>query len=87
MRGHLPVLIIALGMTGSAAAATDDRISFESLDGDRDGFVSRDEAPADHPLSRTFREHDVDGDGQLSRAEFDAFLSSAGERRPPAEEF
>lgn len=85
MRGRLPILIAICSLTGSVLAAPDERISFESLDGDRDGFVSRDEVPADHALSRTFRDHDVDADGQLSRAEFDAFLSASDE--PPVEEF
>ena len=86
MRRSLPLLLIAVcGCAGHVLAATDDRVDFESLDGNKDGFISRNEVPADHGLARAFPDHDVDGDGQLSRAEFEAFLS-AGDT-PAREEF
>ena len=61
----------------TVVAAQAPVVSFEDLDGDRDGFVARDEIPADHELARTFTTHDADGDGRLSAGEFDSYQSDA----------
>lgn len=82
---RIPAFVLAIGCMATATAfAADDRRTFESLDGDRDGFVSQSEVPADHPLARRFTAADTDRDGRLSRAEFEAYQSSS---EPPVEEF
>lgn len=68
-------LTFGLSMTAMANATT-----FESLDGNGDGFIARDEVPADHTLAAEFATHDTDGDGRLSMAEFDAYKSSKSDK-------
>jgi hypothetical protein len=46
---------------------------FGELDRDRDGHLAREEVPASLDLSRTYANYDLDGDGKLSRAEFDKY--------------
>ncbi len=47
--------------------------SFEALDVNADGGLAKEEVPADHPLSKKFKKADTDKNGQLSKAEFDAY--------------
>ena len=54
--------------TGSSANAT----RFDSLDKNRDGFISRDEAKDAMELNTRFSELDKNNDGKLSREEYDA---------------
>ncbi len=49
--------------------AADIRAKFAELDRDGDGYLLRDELPAEHELSRRFDQIDFDGDGRLSLAE------------------
>lgn len=51
-----------------------DAVSFDSLDRNMDGFLTRDEIPPGHPLESDFNEADTDGDGRLSREEFEAYM-------------
>jgi EF hand len=46
-----------------------DRLDFNVLDADGDGFVDRGEADADAGLRREFDNTDRDGDGRLDRIE------------------
>lgn len=50
-----------------------DPLSFDSLDRNLDGFLTRDEIPGGHPLEQQFDEADTDGDNRLSREEFEAW--------------
>lgn len=50
----------------------DETTTFDSLDVDRDGYLSREEIPAEHPLAKNFALADADGDGKLSREEFES---------------
>lgn len=47
--------------------------SFEAMDANADGGLVNDEIPGDHPLSKKFSKADTDKNGQLSKAEFDAY--------------
>ncbi len=49
--------------------------SFEAMDANADGGLVNDEIPSDHPLSKKFGKADTDKNGQLSKAEFDAYQS------------
>lgn len=51
-------------------AANSGNASFESLDKNRDGFVSKAELPERHPLLPHFGMGDKNGDGKLDRKEF-----------------
>jgi len=57
--------------------ATGSSMTFRSLDANKDGFVSRDEAKNSNELNRRFNELDKDGDGKLSPQELSGFGSSS----------
>ncbi len=67
--------IAALGF-GSAFAADDQKVTFESLDKNSDGFVERADIPADHDLANLFASYDMDRDNRLSATEFDRYLGT-----------
>jgi Ca2+-binding EF-hand superfamily protein len=71
---HLIALAAAFGL--SSVALADDARSFQSLDANNDGYVARDEIPADHPLAANFSAYDTDADGRLSQSEFDTYKST-----------
>lgn len=60
----------ALGITALSAQTpdpdADTRIDFESVDRNNDGYITRDELPADHPLTVRFEDMDSNGDERLS---------------------
>ena len=58
--------------------AVGSSMTFKSLDANKDGFVSRDEAKNSNELNRRFSELDKDGDGKLSSQE----LSGPGGSSP-----
>jgi hypothetical protein len=49
---------------------------FESLDRDRDGYVTREDASGWQRLAKVFDRFDADHDGMLSRVEFEEFEHS-----------
>ncbi|MDZ3821984.1 MAG: hypothetical protein U0S76_00105 [Pseudoxanthomonas sp.] len=69
----------ALAFAGQAFA--DDHATFESLDANGDGMVTADEIPAGHKMAEKFSSIDTDGNGQISRAEFDAWKMSRDEAK------
>jgi hypothetical protein len=57
--------------TFAGASAGDERIGFPTLDGNQDGFISRDEAKGTY-LAPQFDALDTDHDGRLSPSEVGA---------------
>lgn len=60
-------------------------VSFEELDANGDGHVYQADIPADHELANLFAQYDLDGDGRLSRAEFDLYAGENDVESEPAE--
>lgn len=60
-------------------------VSFEELDANGDGHVNQADIPADHELANLFAQYDLDGDGRLSRAEFDLYAGETDVESEPAE--
>jgi hypothetical protein len=54
-----------------------NNFTFRSLDANKDGAISRDEAKNSAELAKRFNELDKDGDGKLSPQEFGAWGGSA----------
>ena len=67
-----PIAVAAETDTNKPAPAPG---SFEAMDANADGSLVSDEIPSDHPLNQKFAKADTDKNGQLSKAEFDAFQS------------
>src|ERR1039457_2513184 len=72
--GHVLLCWSVLGGRGR------DYKEFQALDGDHDGFISREDAKNWPELSRVFDKFDTDHDGRLSHNDFKAF-----EKAPPAQ--
>lgn len=69
----------AIAFAGHAFA--DDHATFESVDGNGDGVLTADEIPAGHKLADKFSMIDADGDGRITRAEYDAWKMSRDEAK------
>ena len=54
-------------------------VSFEQLDTDADGYVSKTDIPVEHELSLQFAIADSNQDSRLSRDEFDAYQDAPEE--------
>jgi len=61
------------------SAPDEDREVYSRFDADRDGSLSWNESLADPNLAYVFEDGDLDGDGQLSQAEFDMLALSTAE--------
>ncbi|MCD9031124.1 EF-hand domain-containing protein [Luteimonas sp. Y-2-2-4F] len=70
--GEQQVIVRSYEPDGAAGDAY--RISFEALDTDGDGVISRSEAAAHPRLSHEFRGVDADGDGRLTREELRGWI-------------
>lgn len=55
-----------------AAAPTDSGMSFDDMDKNKDGGITKDELADTEMLSQHFATADKDGDGKLSKSEVDA---------------
>ncbi|HZM44867.1 MAG TPA: EF-hand domain-containing protein [Burkholderiales bacterium] len=61
----------------ASGAPRDAGMTFNSLDTNKDGYVTREEAKNSATLSKQFSQLDKDGDGKLSAAELAASSPSA----------
>ena len=66
--------ISILGLASTSIAAGDEKITFESLDKNNDGYVERTDIPADHDLANLFASYDMNQDNRLSAVEFNRYL-------------
>lgn len=71
---HLYLTGLALCSAAAFAAASP---SFESLDKNRDGRISGYETAGSKELNAVYVDADTDGDGLISRSEFEAWRSGA----------
>jgi Ca2+-binding EF-hand superfamily protein len=62
---------LAQGQSGSSV--------FDQFDADRDGNISQSEARANATLAQNFSAADTDGDGKLSKEEFNAAFTRSSE--------
>jgi len=60
---------------GTSASGSD---AFARLDKNGDGEIAKDEAKKDKTLSKKFRDADTDGNGKISRTEYDTYAASTG---------
>lgn len=70
-------VIASAGLAATAWAAGDQKVTFEQLDSNADGFVERSDIPADHELARLFNNYDMDGDDRLSMVEFRSYTGES----------
>ena len=63
------------GKPAAAAASNKHAAAFKKLDGNNDGFISRDELPANHPLLPHFDMSDRNRDGKLDAKEFESGMN------------
>ena len=71
------------GGSADRPGAGNPTASFNQLDKNNDGVVSRDEAKKDTTLSRMFKQLDRDNDGQLTQSEYDTTGSGSGTGATP----
>jgi len=81
------LMISAATLIGAGAAAAQENSTFITLDSNANGSVSYDEAVlADPTLTRdAFADSDIDGDGSLNVAEFEAWLEARADAEAGAE--
>lgn len=81
VRGGVALLLVCAAAVGSPAPADSNTAlavpTFEALDRNGDDRLSRTEAGYNRLLSEIFVSSDTDGDGFVSRAEYEAATSSA----------
>lgn len=75
----------AMGASGTSASTSTSAMSFESLDVNKDGYLSRQEI-ANSQAALDWQQWDKNVDDQLDRSEFSAFeaLPQGGETETPA---
>lgn len=61
--------------SGTRGEGSEAMLSFNDLDRNKDGKVTRDEAESDAPLLAQFSNADKNGDGVISSTEYDAWAS------------
>lgn len=66
------VLLAALGLGATAYAGDmDKKTTFNELDANKDGLLTKEEAAADQKVSQDFTVADTNQDGYVTAAEFD----------------
>ena len=72
MKSVITVFLWSLIAVATPALSQSDALTFELLDANGDGLISRDEARADERVAAGFEEADQDRDGYVSAEEFAA---------------
>jgi hypothetical protein len=72
--------MVWIGQPGALTAG--EWLAFGRLDGDRDGFLSRQESQGSMQLAERWQVADTNGDDRIDRAEFSAFEMATGEAQP-----
>jgi len=75
-------LVLGLGVV--TALSAEEVLTFDDMDVDSDGYISRDEAKAQKSINRNWAKIDADKDGNIDISEFSAF-ESIGRFVPPVE--
>ncbi len=75
---------LVLGLTCTNVSAGKYKGTFEELDTDANGYISKEEAMERSDVGRNYKRIDQDQDGQLSSGEFSAF-EGEGKFSPPEE--
>jgi Ca2+-binding EF-hand superfamily protein len=65
-----------LGLGVITALSAEEVKTFEQLDADSDGYISKEEAKADTSINRNWTKADKDKNGRLDTSEFSAFEAS-----------
>ena len=73
---------IVLGLGMITALSAEEVKTFEELDANSDGYISKDEAMAQKSIERNWAKADKDKNGRLDISEFSAF-EAAGKYEPP----
>lgn len=68
-------IFLAMLLTAAVAASAQTPPSFETLDKNKDGKLSQEEAKANSTVAAAFTLADKSGDNALSKAEFNAYFS------------
>lgn len=83
----LAVALLGVMLVSTVSARSDDSKpapSFSKLDRNHDGRLTRSEIPHSmHKLRREFRQYDRDGNGWLSKREYQAYARPAVFRKLP----
>lgn len=75
---------LVLGLGVATALSADEVKTFEELDIDTNGYISKDEAKAQKSIDDNWAKADADKDGRIDVSEFSAF-ESTGRFTPPDE--
>lgn len=78
MRKLIPALCLGLFSFGAFAGdySDENKVSFESLDKNSDQQISQTEAQDHEKLGTDFSKADANGDGFISREEFEAYTQA-----------
>lgn len=71
------VSVFLFAASGAALAAATTAMPFKSVDADRDGYISAEEAKAIEGLAARFEQADTNRDGKLDRTEYEAITAAA----------
>jgi hypothetical protein len=83
IKKHMLTALVLMAVSGFAWAGTAaDKSSFEALDTNHDGQISRDEAKKSADVSKKFVQADTNQDGKLDAAEFAALETAPANAMP-----
>ena len=86
-RNSLVLALLSIMAVYGCAQSTKDNgpvLTFEELDGNKNGYITADEAKASNRIANAFKEIDSNGDGNVTITEFQVFMGK-GRMTPPEE--